>query len=120
MRPMHLRALNIGFRTGHIAAMSVLVGGLVFEVEPARLHLSLGLTIATGLGLVAVEACTRPRWLLEGRGLMTMVKLGLLSAVPWAWDARVPILVMAITVASVGSHMPARFRYFLLSKPKGH
>ena len=117
---MNLRAVNIGLRTGHIAAVSVLVGGLVFEVEPDRLHLSLGLTIATGLGMVAVEAFTRPRWLLEGRGLMTMVKLGLLCTVPWAWDARVPILVMAITVASVGSHMPARFRYFSLSKPKGH
>ena len=58
---MNLGALNIGLRTGHIAAVSVLVGGLVFEVEPDRLHLSLGLTIATGLGLVAVEAFTRPR-----------------------------------------------------------
>ena len=115
---MTLRALNIGFRTAHISALSVLVGGLVFEVDLDRLHLSLGVTIATGLGLVAIEAVTRPRWLREGRGVMTIIKLGILSALPWAWDARLPILVAAITVASVGSHMPARFRYSSLSKPK--
>ncbi|HJN46387.1 MAG: hypothetical protein CL477_18985 [Acidobacteria bacterium] len=116
---MILRALNIAFRTAHIATTSVLVGGLVFGVERDRLDLSLGLTIATGLGLVAVEIATRPHWLREGRGLMTMVKLAVLSTVPWASDARLPILVTAITVASVGSHMPARFRYFPFSKPKG-
>ena len=117
---MNLRALNIGLRTGHIAAVSVLVGGLVFDVEPDRLYLSLGFTIATGLALVVVEACTRPGWLLEGRGLMTIVKLGLLFAVPWAWDARVPLLLTAITVALVGAHMPARFRYFSPSTLKDH
>ena len=116
----YLRALNIGVRTAHIAAVSVLVGGLVFDVDPARLELSLRVAIGTGLALVAIEAGTRPRWLLEGRGWMTMVKLGLLSAVPWAWDARVPFVMAAITLASVGSHMPARFRYFSLSKPKRH
>jgi hypothetical protein len=37
---------------------------------------------------------------------------------PWAWDARLPILMTAIALASVGSHMPRRFRYFSVWKPK--
>ncbi len=115
---MSLRAINIGLRTGHIAAGSVLVGGLVFDVDPARLDLSLGFAIGTGLALVAVENRTRPGWFHDGRGLMTMLKLAVLIAVPWVSDARVPMLMTAIALASVGSHMPARFRYASFWKPK--
>ena len=117
---MNLRALNIGFRTGHIAAVSVLVGGLVFGVETARLDLSLGFTIGTCLALVAIEVAMRPGWLRETRGLMTMLKLGVLLTVPWAGDARLPILMTVIALASVGSHMPRRFRYFSPLKTKDH
>ncbi len=31
---------------------------------------------------------------------------------PLAWDYRLPILLAVIVLGSVGSHMPARFRYY--------
>ncbi len=43
---------------------------------------------------------------------MIGVKLILLSLIPWLWDYRVPILGVVIVIACVGSHMPARFRYY--------
>jgi len=62
--------------------------------------------------LAALEAGPRLLWLHQGRGLVTMAKVALLCAVPLAWDLRVPILLAVVVLASVGSHMPARFRYF--------
>ncbi len=106
------RALNIGFRTAHLGAMGVLLGGHAFDLAPERLTVSLWLTIGTGLALVTVESGRRLLWLHQGRGLMTMVKLALLCLVPLAWDYRLPILLAVVVLASVGSHMPARFRYY--------
>ena len=109
---MTIRALNIGLRTAHIGAMGVLLGGHAFDVSPDRLKLSLWLTIGTGLALVALESRFRPLWFHQGRGLMTFAKLGLLCTVQVAWDYRLPILLMVVVLASVGSHMRARFRYY--------
>lgn len=107
-----MRALNIALRTAHLGAMGVLLGGHAFHVPPERLGTSLWLTIGTGAALAAVEAGPRLLWFHQGRGLMTMAKLALLCAVPLAWDHRFPILLAVVVLASVGSHMPGRYRYF--------
>jgi hypothetical protein len=43
---------------------------------------------------------------------MTLAKLVLVALVPWCWPWRLPILLAVVVIASVGSHMPARFRYY--------
>jgi hypothetical protein len=73
---------------------------------------ALWVTIGTGVALIAVEAGPRLLWFHQGRGLMTMMKLVLICIVPLAWDYRLPILLVVVVLASVGSHMPARFRYY--------
>jgi hypothetical protein len=93
--------------------MGVLVGGHAFDVPAVRLYPALWATIATGAILVGLEAFSlRFRWAVQGRGLMVIAKLALLVVVPVAWPIRVPILLAVIVLASVGSHMPARFRYY--------
>ncbi len=100
-------------RTAHIAVMSVLVGAHAFDVAAGRLHGMLAAVIATGVVLIVLEAFSVTyRWLYQGRGLMVLAKLALLAAIPFAWDYRLPILMVVIVLASVGSHMPARFRYY--------
>ncbi|MBN2473752.1 MAG: hypothetical protein JXB62_04050 [Pirellulales bacterium] len=101
-------------RTAHIAAMGVLLGGHAFDVPREKLYVSLGLTIATGVALAMLEAGASLIWFHQGRGVITLVKLGLLCAVPWCWDDRFAILLVVVTIASVGAHMPARFRYYSL------
>jgi hypothetical protein len=105
------RALNIAWRTAHIGVAGVLVGGHVFDVARDRLHLWLYLTIVSGAVLIVLEAHPRWRWLHEGRGVLTILKLLLLILVPWLWVYRGWLLAAVIVLASVGSHMPARFRY---------
>ena len=110
-----IRAWNIALRTAHIGAMGVLLGGHAFDVERSRLVPSLLICIATGVFLGFLEAGPRMVWFHQGRGLCTLGKLLLLVAVPFLWNYRYyrfAILLLVVVIASVGSHMPARFRYY--------
>ncbi len=108
------RAWNIGFRTAHIAVTGILLGGHVFDVSADQLRPLLWLTIATGSALMFLEAYPTGHWPYQGRGVMVWLKLLLLGIIPWLWDYRVAILLVVVVLASVGSHMPARFRYYSL------
>jgi len=106
------RALNIALRTAHIGVTGVLCGGHVFGVPPGQLYVWLFWVILTGGLLAAVEAFPHVYWLVQGRGLCVLAKLCLLCLIPWLWNYRVAVLAAVIVLASVGSHMPARFRYY--------
>jgi hypothetical protein len=111
---MHARFWNIALRTAHLAAMGVLLGGHAFDVPAERLLVALWSTVGTGIALGVVETGGRLLWLHQGRGLMTLAKLALVATVPWFWQYRLPILLVVVALASVGSHMPGRFRYYSL------
>jgi hypothetical protein len=107
------RAISIALRTLHLAAFGILLGGHVFGVEPEKLLLYLYLTILSGIGLIALEMyAVGLYWLFLGKGLMVLAKLGLLLAVPVFWEQRVALLLVVVVIASVGSHMPARYRHY--------
>jgi hypothetical protein len=106
------RAWNIAFRTAHIAVTGALFGGHVFAIAAKRLLPCLYLTILTGIALLIVELYPEWRRLFEVRTVMIAAKLLLLCLIPWLWSYRVPILILVIVIASVGSHMPRRYRYY--------
>jgi hypothetical protein len=105
--------MSIALRTVHLAAFGMLLGGHAFGVEAERLLASLYLTIGSGLGLMALEIyAVGLYWLLLGKGIMVLVKLALLFVIPFFWEARVALLHFVMGIASVGSHMPARYRHY--------
>ena len=107
------RAMSIALRTLHLAAFGMLLGGHAFGVEEERLLASLYLTILSGLGLMALEIyAVGLYWLILGKGIMVLVKLALLLVIPFFWEARVALLLLVVGIASVGSHMPARYRHY--------
>lgn len=106
------RALNIALRTVHIGAMGLLLGGCAFEVVRTRLTVVVWLTVGTGVALGVTEAVPRLSWFHEGRGLVTMAKVALVCAVPLAPAQCLPILLVVVVMASVGAHMPGRFRHY--------
>jgi hypothetical protein len=109
------RTWNIALRTAHIAAMGILLGGHWFEQSRQALVPSLWACVGTGVALGLLETGGSTVWLHQGRGLMTIAKLGLLCAVPLFgghWHVRVALLLTVVVLASVGSHMPARYRYY--------
>jgi hypothetical protein len=106
------RGVNIALRTAHLMTSGILLGGHVFDVQPSRLIGYLLLTIASGSGLILLELYRSCRWIYLGKGLLVLVKLALLVAAAFWWEHRVPLLLLVVVVATVGSHMPARFRYY--------
>ena len=106
------RAWNIAIRTAHIATMGILLGGHAFAVPKADLETVHWWCMGTGLVLVALEAGAGLTWFHQGRGLMVLAKMALIGTVPLFWAYRLPILLAVVVIASVGSHMPARFRYY--------
>jgi hypothetical protein len=107
----HRRAWNLFFRTIHLLAISILLGGHVFHAPVDQLRPILFWGIGSGIGMAVVEVYPSPRTLLQGWGIVLMLKLLLLCAVPFAWNYRVPILLLVLAIASVGSHMGRRFRH---------
>ncbi len=108
------RAWNVGLRTVHLMAFGLLLGGHAWEIEPARLLGPLWVTILSGAALMVLELRKSFEWLFLGKGVVILVKLGLLLLVPIFWEARVPLLLAVVVIASIGSHMPSRFRYYSL------
>ena len=108
------RAWNILFRTAHIAVTGILLGGHAFDVPAARLRAVLLASIATGMALVVLEAYPGLPWAYQGRGCAVLSKLALLCTIPFLWAYRLPVLLVVVVIASVGSHMTSRWRYYSL------
>jgi hypothetical protein len=110
----HARVWNVGARTVHLGATGVLVGGHVFGVPADALLPWLYAAITSGAVMFAVELYSSLDWLTELGGLAVVLKLALLSAIPFAWSARVPLLFVVVAVAGIGSHMPGKYRHYSL------
>jgi hypothetical protein len=111
--PAH-RLVAIALRTAHLITFGTLLGGHLFDIDPSRLQPFLLATIASGGSLMALELYSTCAWLCMGKGLAVVLKLLLLAMVPVFWEHRVAILLVVVVVASVGAHMPARFRHRVL------
>ena len=111
--PAH-RWIGVAFRTAHLISAGVLLGGHVFDVDPARQLPFLYGAIATGVAMIALECAAAAAWLGMTKGVCALGKVALLGAVPWCWDQRVVLLVAVTVIAGVSSHMPARFRHYPL------
>jgi hypothetical protein len=120
-----LRWIRMTMRTAHIATFSVVIGGHIFAVPADRIYPWLLAAIATGAGLIALSLYQSFLWLREVRGVAILIKLGLLCAIPLWWEARVPILFAIVVISSYVSHMPGRYRYWVIGRgprkrnPKG-
>lgn len=120
------RVIRIALRTAHLAAGGILFGGHFFDVEPQRLLPWLWLTVASGAVFVAVELYGSCVWLVQGRGLMILLKIILLAMVPLLWAQRMWLLLAVLVIGSIGSHMSSRFRHYSIlhgrtfsHKPRG-
>jgi hypothetical protein len=110
----HGRFYKVTLRTAHLMAISVLVGGHAFSAPVSALRPLLYVAIATGAGMILLEAGPNLHFVFEGWGLLLLAKLVLLCWIPFAWEQRFPILLVVVAIASIGSHMPARFRHYSL------
>ena len=105
------RLLRTALRTAHLIAAGALYGGHVYGVEAERLVPALAAVLVTGGGFLALEVFQASVWLIQVRGVATLVKLALVAAVALFWEYRVLLLTLAVIIGGVSSHMPGRWRY---------
>jgi hypothetical protein len=105
------RILRTALRTAHLIAAGALYGGHVYGVEAERLVPALAAVLATGGAFLGLEVYQSSIWLVQVRGVATLVKLAMVAAVALFWEFRVPLLTLAVIVGGVSSHMPGRWRY---------
>ena len=108
----YARAWSILFRTLHLLAIAILVGGHLFNAPADQLRPLLYLAIASGVGMASIEAYPSWQVLFQGWGILVMIKLAVLCAVPFAWSHRFALLVVVLAIGSVGSHMTKRLRHY--------
>ncbi len=107
-----VRLLRTTLRSAHLVAFGCLYGGHVYGIAADGLRPALVATVASGTLLMSLEIYRTPLWLVQVRGVATLVKIGLLAAVGLWWDLRVALLTLAIVIGGVASHMPGRYRYY--------
>lgn len=108
------RPVQVALRTVHVAAMGVVLGGLAFDVPEARLHAAGLATLASGVGLLAVEIVRTGVFLYTLAGAVTLGKLGLLGLGAAFPAARFELYLAATLLAAVASHASWRWRHWSL------
>lgn len=109
--PTVTRLLQVAFRTVHILAMALLLGALPFGAGWPQLKVPIVMTVASGVALFVMDLAKDWRVLLQGSGLLVLVKLALLGGGHLWPDQRLAWYLAAAAVASIGSHMPGRWRH---------
>jgi len=116
--PSWSRLLQVVLRTIHIMAMALVLGALPYGLGFQELRVPVLMAVASGLALFGFDLAKSPQVLLQGSGIAVLVKLTLLGC-GHLWPAeRLAWYLAATAVASVGSHMPGRWRHYSLLERK--
>jgi hypothetical protein len=110
----HRRSVRIALRTTHILATGVFLGGHIFGADAGRIEPWLWFSIISGLLLFATDLHASFTTLFEVHGVMVILKILLLIAVPMFWEYRVELLITILVIGSISSHMPGRYRHRLV------
>ncbi|MBC8424386.1 hypothetical protein H8E07_09705 [bacterium] len=101
-------------RSTHVVFAGIYLGALVFEVEPGIRRPWFLAAMFSGLGMVCLDLYESGGFLLQLRGLVTVVKLVLLALLPTFGAAGVWVLAVIAFCSVISSHATANFRYFLV------
>lgn len=106
------RWVRIAVRTGHLASMGLLLGGVAAGHAPAELSAAMWGTLLSGAVFVALELYQSGVWLLQLKGWAVMLKLMLFIGAVTTQEHSLPLLYAALVVGGISSHMPGRYRYY--------
>lgn len=116
--PTWTRLLQVALRSIHIMAMALVLGALPFGLGFAQLKVPILMTVASGVALFALDLTKDPRVLFHGCGIAVLAKLALLGCGHLWPSQQLAFYLAATAVASVGSHMPGRWRHYSLLERK--
>ncbi len=110
--------IRIFFRSLHILAIGVLLGGHVFNQPISILEPWLWAAVITGSIILLTDLHSSFAVLFELRGIAILLKITMLLLIPVFWEQRVAILVVILFIGAISSHLPKRYRHriFILKK----
>ena len=106
-------------RTGHILAAGTLLGGVIFQQPWTALQPWWIAMLATGLALLATDLYASCGYLVQVSGLTVVLKMGLSALAGWYPQAALPLLLVALVIGSISSHMPGRYRHLAPPAARG-
>ena len=90
------------------------LGGYVFKQPISVLEPWLFATVITGLLIMATDLNASLAVFFEVRGLAVLLKVGLLFVIPVYPQLSIPLLIVALFIGVIASHMPKRYRHKIL------
>lgn len=109
------RWTSIVLRTLHLIGISGVGAAFLFAATPAQWQPYMLLTVVSGMAMMLIEIWSDGIWLIQLRGISTLLKLGLL-AMTFIVGLQPAILISVIIIAGLISHAPGKVRYFMLTK----
>ncbi len=105
------RGVRTVLRAAHIFTAGTLLSGYIFDEPISVLEPWLFATVISGFVLLTTDLHASLTVLFEVRGLGVLVKLVLRALVPVFWEARIPLLLAALVIGAVSSHLPGEYRH---------
>jgi hypothetical protein len=108
------RFLKITLRAAHVLCAGVATGCYLLSVaDPARTHWMIA-AAATGAAMFLLDLQETAAFLLQARGLIVLIKIGLLGALPLLGPWQGWILAALVGLSVLSSHASSKFRYYIV------
>lgn len=108
------RTTRLILRTAHILTSGTLLGGVIFQQEWALLQPWWIGMVVTGLLLFLTDLHATAAVLLQVSGVVVIVKMLLVFAAGTYPSLALPLLLVALVIGAISSHMPGRYRHHYL------
>ena len=105
------RWVSITFRSLHLLGIAGVGGAFLFNAPEQQWLGYMVLTIVSGSAMMVMEIWSNGIWLIQLRGLATLLKL-LLLAMTFFIGLQPYILIAIILISGVISHAPGKVRYY--------
>lgn len=102
------RALNLALRAAHLAGVVLLGAALLGGSDPGA---AIGLTLASGAGMLASDLWADPGHLREAAGLAVLVKLVPVAAMAFVPGWAVPLFWLTLVFSVLFAHAPGALRH---------
>ncbi|MDG1499539.1 MAG: hypothetical protein P8N31_07545 [Planctomycetota bacterium] len=105
------RTIKISLRGVHTLCAGVLTGSYLVDAGDEAKAMWLLWTVGTGLGMLALDLLESVGFLAQVRGLVLMLKIGVVLSLPVLGAATGWALGSLMVIAVISSHAPSKVRY---------
>jgi hypothetical protein len=106
--------VKILLRALHVLCSGAAVGVFLVEVaDPVRSHWMIAAS-ASGVAMLLLDLLESGAFLVQVRGLVVLIKIGLFGVLPFCGPAQGWILAALVVFSVVSSHASSKVRYFIV------